>query len=119
MYFEDNGGGVFAKEGDYTVDNLNWKKMQWLTFSTCNSGNPDVYNLAYAFKKRMTIEQYIVAWDGGTVFDYSTNQLLRGGYNSGNWVKDSIGQHSWYKYVDKTWYGEPLRKRIGYRQIKG
>ena len=93
--------------------------MEWLTFSTCNSGNPDVYNLAYAFKLRMTINQYIVAWDGGTIFDYSTGQLLRGGYNSGNWVKDSLGQYTWYKYVDKTWYGKPKRDRIGYRQIKG
>lgn len=23
--------------------------MQYLNFSTCHSGNPDVYNLAYAF----------------------------------------------------------------------
>ena len=119
FYFEDGGGGIYAKEGDYTVNDLDWKQMEWLIFSTCNSGNPDVYNLAYAFKSHMTINQYIVAWDGGTIFDYSTGQLLRGGYDSGNWVKDSLGQHSWYKYVDKEWYGEPKRNRIGYRQIKG
>ena len=119
FYFEDGGGGVFAKDGHYSVSKLNWKEMEWLTFSTCNSANPDVYNLACAFKKRMTVKQYISAWDGGTVFDYSEGKLLRGGYDSGNWAKDSIGQHSWYKYVDKTWYGEPTRRRIGYRQIKG
>lgn len=119
FYFENGGGGIFAKNGDYTVNNLDWKQMEWLTFSTCNSGNPDVYNLAYAFKLRMTINQYIVAWDGGTVFDYDSGQLMRGGYNSGNWIKDSLGQHSWYKYVDKKWNGKPKRERYGYRQIKG
>ena len=118
FYFED-GGGIYAKDGDYTVNDLNWKNMEWLTFSTCNSGNPDVYNLAYAFKLRMTINQYIVAWDGGTIFDYSTGKLISGGYNSGYWTKDIIGQYTWYKYVDKTWYGKPKRNRIGYRQIKG
>ena len=57
----------------------------------------------------MTVEQYIVAWDGGTFFDYSDGQLKAG---TGH-------QPTWKKYVDKTWYGAALRERIGYRQIKG
>lgn len=52
--------------------------MQYLNFSTCHSGNPDVYNLAYAFNLRMTINQYIIAWDGGTIFNYDTGQLEAG-----------------------------------------
>ena len=119
FYFEKDKSAVFAKDGLYSVEKLEPKTVEWLTFSTCNSGNPDVYNLAYAFKKKMNIKQYIVAWDGGTIFDYSTGQLLRGGYDSDNWIKDGIGQHTWKKYVDKNWYGKPNRKRIGYRQIPG
>ena len=84
--------------------------MNWLTFSACNTGNPDVYNLAYAFKIRMTIDKYIIAWDGGTMFDYDTKELKAGGPLS--------NQHTWNKYVDKI-MGMPIRTRIGYRQIKG
>ena len=75
-------------------------------------------NLAYAFKKRMTIK-YIHAWDGGTIFDYKTGQLLRGGYNTGNWKKDIKGQRTWYDYVEKKANGEPVRYRQGYRLIYG
>ena len=51
--------------------------MQKLTFSTCNSGHKDVFNLAYSFKIKMSIEQYIVAWDGGTFFDYNEKNLKK------------------------------------------
>ena len=36
FYFEDGGGGIYAKEGDYTVNDLDWKQMEWLIFSTCD-----------------------------------------------------------------------------------
>lgn len=49
------GRRVFAKDDTgylgVEVADLAWKEIEHLTFSTCNSGNPDVYNLAYAFKK--------------------------------------------------------------------
>lgn len=102
---------------DLTVWNLAWKEMQYLNFSTCNSGNPDVYNLAYAFKLRMTINQYIIAWDGGTIFNYDTGQLEAGGYDG--WWKEPVRQTTWYIYVEKNWYGHPLRERIGFRCIPG
>ena len=107
LYAKYNAGG----NTDIAVSDLAWKHMDWLTFSACNTGNPDVYNLAYALKIKMTVNKYIIAWDGGTIFDYNTNELKAGGPNS--------NQHTWYKYVDKTWYGAPKRERIGYRQIKG
>ena len=113
---------ILAKDASlyigYTVNDLAWKSIEHLTFSVCNSGNPDIYNLAYAFKKRMTIK-YIHAWDGGTIFDYKTGQLLRGGYNTGNWKKDIKGQRTWYDYVEKKANGEPVRYRQGYRLIYG
>ncbi len=123
FYFGNRESKVYAKsnydegEQNVLVSNLAWKQMQYLNFSTCNSGNPDVYNLAYAFKLRMTVKQYIIAWDGGTIFDYDTGQLRAGGYDG--WYKEPIRQTTWYKYVDKQWGIVPNRERIGYRQIKG
>ena len=114
---------VYAKsnlDGDndnVIVSNLAWKQMKYLNFSMCNSANPDVYNLAYAFKTRMTVNNYIIAWDGGTIFNYNTGQLEAGAYDG--WIKEPKRQFTWYKYVDKFWNGEPKRQRIGYRQIKG
>ena len=63
FYFGNKESKVYAKsnyDGDsdnVLVSNLAWKQMEYLNFSTCNSGNPDVYNLAYAFKIRMTVNQ--------------------------------------------------------------
>ena len=120
MYTDESK--VVAKESskysDVQVSDLDWKKIEHLNFSVCNSGNPDIYNLAYAFKIRMTIG-WIHAWDGGTVFDYKNKRLLRGGYDSGNWKKDIRDQGTWYKYVDKNPDGSPMRRREGYRCIVG
>ncbi len=65
----------------------------------------------------MNISDYIIAWDGGTILNYSTGQLEAGGYDG--WIKEIKRQPTWYKYVDKEFGGKPTRKRIGYRQIPG
>ena len=70
---------VAAKKSNYfppnsvSVWDLKVKEIKFLMFSTCNSGNPDCYNLAKAFIDHMPGISYLSAWDGGTVFDYSDN----------------------------------------------
>ena len=76
---------------------------------SCNSGNPDIYNTAWAFKNCMTIREYIVAWDGGTIFDYNENRLKAGGIGS--------TQAIWEFYVERNIFGWPCRSRMGRRQI--
>lgn len=115
LYFGNKDSKVYALsnfDGDsdnIVVNNLVSKRMKWLTFSTCNSGNPDVYNLAYAFKLQMAVDKFITAWDGGTYYNYQYEVLMPGT----GW------QPTWNKYVDKTWYGVPKRQRLGRREIKG
>lgn len=48
---------------------------------------------------------YIIAWDGGTVFDYKKKQLLAGGPRT--------AQTTWNNHVEKDEKGKPIRKRKG------
>ena len=118
MYFDSDYSKVAAAKGDFydsendvLVSDLDPKTMDSLYFSTCNSGNPDILNLAYAFNKHMIINNSITAWDGGTIFNYETEELEPGAYSI--WPLEMRWQGTYYKYVDKTWYGKPLRKRQG------
>lgn len=101
----------FNSDTDISISDLDSKKMAYLYFSSCNSGNPDVMNTASAFKQCMNVTRCITAWDGGTIFNYSTGQLEAGAY--GGWMKEMKRQSTYYKYVAKTWYGKPKRMRQG------
>ena len=46
------------------------KRIRKITFSTCNTANPDCYNVADAFIKRMKVRE-VDGFDGGALFDYS------------------------------------------------
>ena len=94
---------------DKAVCSLDYKNIGVLYFSSCNSGNLDIYNTAWAFKNCMTIREYIVAWDGGTIFDYNENRLKAGGIGS--------TQAIWEFYVERNIFGWPCRSRMGRRQI--
>ena len=65
--------------------------------------------MVYAFMLNSDISGQIVAWDGGTIFDYDEKELEAGGVNS--------PQHTWLKYVKKV-MGYPLRTREGKRVLK-
>ena len=67
--------------------------------------------------KQADLSRWIIAWDGGTIFNYGTGQLEAGGYDG--WYKEPVRQTTWYKYVDKVLGIYPVRDRIGYRQIWG
>lgn len=118
IYFESDGSRLVStkdaisnSDTDVLISNLKSKTVGSLYFSSCNSGNPDIQNTATAFKNRMTIKNSITAWDGGTIFNYNTGKLEAGAY--GGWFKEKFRQHTYYKFVDKTWYGKPKRKREG------
>lgn len=118
MYFESDKskvaaakGAFFDSEKDVLISDLDSKTMNSLYFSSCNSGNPDILNVAYAFNNRMIINNSITAWDGGAIFNYETEKLEAGAYDG--WIKEIRRQHTYYKYVNKTWYGKPIRKRQG------
>ena len=94
---------------DTSIETLAPKTIGTLTFSSCNSGNPDIYNMTYAFMQRMNITKQITAWDGGTSFSYRWNMLRAGAAGEEN-------QHTWYKFVDRDANGHPVRTRWGQRQ---
>lgn len=91
--------------------------MKKLTLSSCNTANPDCYNVANAFIKRMNVKS-VDGFDGGALFDYSDNTLKKG--------KGS--QPTWNKYVKKEcvlkfgipplYVYEPTRERMGLRKYR-
>lgn len=78
--------------------------MYQLKFSSCNTGNPDVNNIANAFMDKINARK-IVAWDGGTVFNYKKKKLLAAGPRT--------AQNTWNKHVERDENGNPIRKRQG------
>lgn len=97
MYCNDNSK-IIAREtsfydsgNDILVSELARKKMRKLTFSCCNTANPDCYNIADAFIAAMNVRQ-VDGFDGGALFNYETNTLEMGrGF-----------QRTWWRYVPKT-----------------
>lgn len=92
------------------ISDLNSKTISRLIFSSCNTGNPDVYNVAYAFMKTNEIKDWVIAGDGGVYFNYEAGGVLEAGGPRSN-------QHTWKKYVKKKW-GRPVRERMGLRVLK-
>lgn len=115
MYVNNKNDRIVAKadvkknDNNVIINDLENKTMKELIFSSCNSGNPDIYNVAYAFMKANTINGNVTAWDGGTIFNYETEILEAGGPRS--------NQHTWKKYVKKKWLFWPARERIGKRVL--
>lgn len=99
------------------VSNLARKRIRKITFSTCNTANPDCYNVADAFIKRMKVRE-VDGFDGGALFDYSDSTLKKGNGE----------QHTWNKYVEKEltfkagfpsmYVYEPTRERMGLRKYR-
>lgn len=88
-----------------------------ITFSSCNTANPDCDNIAQAFIDRMKVRT-VVGFDGGAYYDYNDNTLKKG----------AGSQHTWNKYVKRQnviyihkWcftsiaYCQPVRERMGLR----
>ena len=97
MYCKDNSK-IIAREtsfydsgNDILVSELTRKKMRKLTFSCCNTANPDCYNIADAFIATMNVRQ-VDGFDGGAYFNYETNTLEMG----------HGSQPTWWRYVPKT-----------------
>ncbi|MBU3207977.1 peptidoglycan-binding protein, partial [Clostridium algidicarnis] len=119
MFVVDKKGNIvvsdkveqYNKDTDIIISTLKSKKMDLLYFSSCNTGNPDVENVGNAFKKIVAANE-IIAWDGGTIFNWDTGEDEPGAYRK---TIDQIksDQGTWYKYVDKDKDGIPLRDRKG------
>lgn len=84
MYLSETGGGaIYAREGignpdtDVYINKLQYREIHALTFSSCNTANPDVYNLAYAFMVDHNVSQ-IIGFDGGSFYDYKERKLIAG-----------------------------------------
>ena len=111
----------YDRSKDILVSELAKKKIGKLTFSCCNTANPDCYNVANAFIKRMKVKT-VIGFDGGALFDYSDNRLKKG----------TGVQHTWNKYVTyRDFFAgyigiipvpyytyEPVRERMGIRTYK-
>ena len=110
----------YMQKNDILVSDLQKKKMKKITFSCCNTANPDCNNIANAFIKRMKVKT-VVGFDGSALFDYSDNKLKKG--------KGS--QPTWNTYVERErkvgihlpgstpiMGNVPIRKRMGKRTYK-
>ncbi|MBO0560731.1 hypothetical protein EXQ42_15315 [Clostridium botulinum] len=106
-------------ETDIVISNLKIKTMDYLYFSACNSANPDVKNVAKAFKEIVKVP-VIQGWDGGTIFNYDTKEDQAGGEEY-LIIKELFGiltsQLTWFKFVDKDGFN-PTRERLGKVTIK-
>ncbi|MBC2411628.1 hypothetical protein HGI59_08830 [Clostridium saccharobutylicum] len=119
------------KEEDILISDLNNKKMNELYFSSCNSANPDARNVASEFSKIVEANR-ITGWDGGTVYKYNDEEPEKseevaggeGGYSKAEmkftdgcgWhlvPTETSGQPTWWKYVKKDEFGNPVREREG------
>lgn len=101
---------TYNAETDVVISELYPKTMDSLYFSSCNSGNPDMKNTGTAFRDIIDTNE-IIAWDGGTIFNYNTGELEAGGY--GGWWKEWYYQPTYYRYVETDYYGKPTRERQG------
>lgn len=108
----------YDAEKDVLVSDLMRKKITKLTFSCCNTANPDCYNIANAFIRQMSVKK-VIGFDGGARFDYDDQKLKKG---------FDVNQETWRKYVKtkplstmKAVNGSaisvetPIRKRMGKR----
>ncbi|AQS08721.1 toxin A [Clostridium saccharobutylicum] len=125
------------KEEDILISDLDKKKMNELYFSSCNSANPDAgENTATAFEDVADANE-ITGWDGGTVYQYDdeepTNSIEVAGGEGGyekfemkftdgcGWhlvPTETKGQPTWWKYVEKDEFGNPVRERKGRVKVK-
>ncbi len=110
----------FNSANDIFASRLARKKIKNLTFSCCNTANPDCYSIADAFIRRMKITNEVIGFDGGAYFDYDDNTLKEGGGNQETWHK--YVEYGYYDkgYIFATRYGmwEPERERMGKRIYK-
>ena len=128
---DDNYGRVFARpttdmkskdvslDSFTTVDNNRAKEFN---INVCNSANIDIYNIVFGFMQKLASDQYL-GWDGGTVWDASVGDHVRGGGEYGtNWKHPNNPayymehfQNTWWTYVEKNPDGSPAREREGRR----
>ena len=128
MYCSSGKSRIYARrqaeydsQKDVLVTDLKRKNIQRLVFSCCNTANPDCYNIANAFIRRMAVKE-VVGFDGGARFDYDDNKLKKG---------FDANQNTWLKYVktkceasaqavngSAVGVARAVRKRMGRRVYK-
>ena len=129
IYFTDSQKNkLYARKvdnmgkGDRSTGSLISVTAKELNFGSCNSANPDTYNIVYGFMSRVKAGTYS-GFDGGAKWNEGINDHERGGgekadgrpfYQGGEWFYVKRYQHTWWKYVEKI-DGAPIRDRIGRR----
>ena len=112
--------------GDRSIDDLKAVTAKEFNISSCNSANPDTYNVVYGFMQITNISGTITGFDGGARWDENLGDHTRGGgekVTDGFWgvidpwhyVKSY--QHTWWKHVEKS-NGVPIRTRQGRRYFQ-
>jgi len=61
---------------------------------------------------------HITAWDGRTIFNYTTKQLEPGPYGE-YWYQEWKRQPTYWKFVEKDLFGIPTRVRQGKVKMYG
>jgi hypothetical protein len=86
LFFADsNNKKLYARTvngmstSDRSISDLNSVKAKELNINSCNSANPDTYNIIYGFMQNMDIIEKMTGFDGGTDWDRGSADHVRGG----------------------------------------
>jgi len=135
LYFGDdhNNNRLFARadsnmnSSDLFLGGVRPVTAKELNVNACNSANKDTYNVMFGFMQMGKFTK-VTGWDGGTDWKWdddthTSGRAIRGGgdyttdlpiYAWGDpWYYVKKHQSTWWRYVEKSTNGAPVRDRIG------
>ena len=120
LAFED-GSVLYASDSTVSydlecnnmLDLTKTKKIDYLYFSSCNSANPDVKNIAQAFADKNPDIKIVGGWDGGVAFVKRRFDVTE--YRD---MPTPMKNNDTFKhFADKNKKGLFIRRRLGYVEI--
>ena len=124
--YDNNNTKIWARKNssfnprkDILVSSLKKKTIKKITFSCCNTANPDCYNIANSFIKRMRVKK-VVGFDGGARFNYKKEKLEKGfDDNQNTWRKYAPIKKAPMSVAGPAIIGDDYRrKRMGKRKYE-
>lgn len=111
-----------VKEGDYSISRLDFIEADQINVESCNSANPDIYNVVFGLMQ-VTQANLYTGFDGGSQWSESDGDHVRGGGEYGEGRRALLDkayyvrrfQNTWWTHVPKKADGSPARNREGRR----
>lgn len=111
-----------VKEGDYSILRLGFIEADQINVESCNSANPDIYNVVFGLMQ-VTQANLYTGFDGGSQWSESDGDHVRGGGEYGEGRRALLDkayyvrryQNTWWTHVPKKADGSPARNREGRR----